>query len=319
MVASLLEEIGSTDLLPLPLQEPDGARIFVKLEGGNPGGSVKDRIALAMVEDAEARGLLKPGYTVVEATSGNTGIGLALVCNIKGYALRLFMPDHFSLERRKLLEAYGAELVLTPAEADMAGARTAALAYCEQNPQTFMPNQFANPANPAAHAKTTAEEILRDLPSGMSISALVLGVGTGGSISGTGRALKARFREMQVIALEPAASAVLSGRPPNLHAIHGIGAGFIPEILDRQLLDEIIAVTDEDALATAETLARTCGLLVGISSGANVWAARKLARRMPTGTAVITFLCDQGQRYFSLEKESLEAMRKRRRLYRPPS
>lgn len=301
---SLLEKIGNTDLLQLPASflSTGGATIFAKLEGFNPGGSVKDRVALAMIEDAERRGILKPGMTVVETTSGNTGIGLALVCNIKNYPLILFMPDHFSLERRKLLQAYGATLMLTPAKIDMDGARQAALAYCKDHPNTYMPRQFENPANPAAHA-ATAQEILADLPAGMPISALVLGVGTGGSLTGIGRVLKQRFPKMKIVAIEPARSAVLSGGKPGLHGIHGIGAGFVPEILDRSLIDEIITVREEDAFGIAEKLARTCGLLVGISSGANVWSSIQVAGRMPPETAVITMICDQGQRYFSFKKE----------------
>lgn len=312
--STLLEQIGHTDLLELPRQKPDQATIFAKLEGFNPGGSVKDRIAIAMVQDAEARGVLKPGYTVVEATSGNTGIGLALVCNVKGYALRLFMPDHYSLERRKLLQAYGAELVLTPAEEDMDGARRAAMAYCKENPRTFMPHQFSNPANPEVHTRTTAEEIIADLPQGMGVSALVLGVGTGGSLMGTAQALKKKFPTLKVIAIEPALSPVLSGGKRGLHAIHGIGAGFVPEIVEQNLIDEIIQVKEAEAFQMADRLAKTQGLLVGVSSGANIWASEQVAVRMPPSTAVLTFICDQGQRYFSFGKETIEELRKRHRL-----
>lgn len=258
---------------------------------------------MSMIDDAERKGILKPGDTIVEATSGNTGIGLALVCNIKQYPLVLFMPDHYPLERRKLLEAYGAQLVLTPAEQDMEGARQAALAYCREHPRSFMPNQFYNSANPQAHVETTGPEILMDLPANCPVSALVLGVGTGGSLTGTGWALKKRFPEIRVVAVEPARSPVLSGGKRGLHAIHGIGAGFVPPVLDRELIDEIIQVREEDAFATAETLAKTCGLLVGVSSGANVWASLRVAGTLPAATAVVTFLCDQGQRYFSFEKE----------------
>lgn len=312
--STLLDQIGHTDLLKLPKQSPEQATIFAKLEGFNPGGSVKDRIAIAMVQDAEARGVLKPGYTVVEATSGNTGIGLALVCNVKGYALRLFMPDHYSLERRKLLQAYGAELVLTPAEEDMDGARRAAMAYCKDNPRTFMPQQFSNPANPEVHTRSTGKEILADLPQGLQVSALVLGVGTGGSLMGTARALRKQFPTLKVIAIEPALSPVLSGGKRGLHAIHGIGAGFVPEIVERELIDEIIQVKEENAFHMADTLAKTQGLLVGVSSGANIWASTQVAKRVPAETAVVTFICDQGQRYFSFGKETIEELRKRTRL-----
>lgn len=319
---TLLDAIGSTDLLELPADvspefsndTPRSARIFAKLEGSNPGGSVKDRIALAMIEAAERDGRLRAGDQVVEATSGNTGIGLALVCNIKGYPLRLYMPDHFSVERRQLLRSYGADLILTPSDGDMTGAREAALQFCKTHPNAFMPSQFENPENPKTHAEKTAREILDDLPSGIRLAALVVGVGTAGVVMGLARGLKPYFPEMNVIAVEPLLSPVLSGGTPGLHAIHGIGAGFVPPLLDRSRVDEVLCVSDEDAFETAETLARRHGLLVGISSGANVFAARKVAARFSSDAAILTLFCDQGQRYFSLKKQSLEDLKNKNRL-----
>jgi len=267
-----------------------------KLETCNPGGSIKDRIALAMIEEAEARGILRPGGTVVEPTSGNTGIGLGLVCAVRGYRLVLTMPDTMSAERRALLAAYGAELELTPGEEGMQGAIARARQLAERH-GAFLPLQFENPANPEVHRRTTAEEIWRDTEG--TIDLFVAGVGTGGTITGVGQVLKARRPGVRVVAVEPEASAVLSGGRPGRHHIQGIGPGFVPAVLDRAVVDEVITVKDGDAAAMARRLAREEGLLVGISSGAAVHAAiRAMTRWAEAGTAVVV-LPDTGERYLS--------------------
>jgi cysteine synthase len=275
------------------------ATVLGKVEARNPGGSVKDRIALAMVEEAERDGRLKPGATIVEPTSGNTGIGLAVVAAVKGYRLILTMPEDMSVERRKLLSRLGAEVVLTPAIEVMGGAIYAAQELAEKHGY-FMPTQFDNPANPEIHRLTTGPEILKD--TGGKIDAFVAGVGTGGTITGVGAHLKAELGAgaIRVVAVEPDKSAVLSGERAKAHGIQGIGAGFQPGILDRTLLDEIIRVRDEDALDTAGRLAKEEGLLVGISSGANVFAACQVAERLGAGKTVVTMLCDTGERYLSV-------------------
>jgi cysteine synthase A len=297
---STLELIGSTPLVRLNRVVPEGAAaLYGKVEARNPGGSVKDRIALAMVEAAERDGRLKPGSTIVEPTSGNTGIGLAVVAAVKGYKLVLTMPEDMSVERRKLLARFGAEIVLTPAIEGMGGAIFAARELAEAKGY-FMPRQFDNPANPEVHRVTTGPEIRRDLDG--EVDAFVAGVGTGGTITGVGTFLKAELGKarVRVIAVEPAKAAVLSGGKWNLHGIQGIGAGFQPGILDRDVLDEIISVRDEDALEMAGRLAREEGLLVGISSGANVFAACRVAQELGPGKNVVTMLCDTGERYLSV-------------------
>ena len=293
--------IGNTPLVQLSdLSEEGSARILAKVEYFNPGGSVKDRICLGMIEAAEAEGRLKPGMTLIEPTSGNTGIGLALVSAVRGYKLILVMPESMSMERASLLSSYGAQLVLTPAWEGMRGAIMEAESILDQNPDYFMPGQFSNPANPEVHRKTTGPEILAAVMG--EIDAFVTGVGTGGTITGVGEILKAKNPETKVIAVEPATCAVLSGKEPGPHKIQGIGAGFIPSILNRKIIDEVMTVTDDNSYKMAKTLAKQDGLLVGISSGANVWAARNVARKLGTGKTVVTVLPDTGERYISIEK-----------------
>jgi cysteine synthase A len=301
VVESALDLVGETPLVRLGrIGQDGGAAIFAKLEAANPGGSVKDRIALSMVEAAEVAGLIKPGDTLVEPTSGNTGIGLAMVCAVKGYKLVLTMPDDMNQERRTLLSLYGAELELTPAIEGMSGAVYRAERLSEEHGY-FMPQQFLNPANPEIHRRTTAREIVSALDAAeRSLDAFVAGVGTGGTITGVGEVLKRERAGARVIAVEPSRAPVLAGGRPGLHRIHGIGAGFVPGILNRDVIDEVIAVTDEDAYETARAMARVEGLLVGISSGANVWAARHVAARLRADQNVVTVLCDTGERYLSM-------------------
>jgi cysteine synthase A len=300
VIDSPLELIGGTPLIRLNrIVTRDSASVFCKAEHMNPGGSVKDRICLAMVEDAERRGLLSPGGTIVEPTSGNTGIGLALVCAIKGYKLVLTMPESMSLERRALLKAYGARIVLTPAEQAMEGAIAAAREIVESE-AAFMPQQFDNPANPAAHAQHTAREIVDTL--GPHIDALISAVGTGGTISGVGAELKRRSPGVRVIAVEPESSAVLSGGEAGPTKIQGIGAGFVPRNFDRSTVDEVRLISDREAYDMKRRLAREEGLLVGISSGANVAVAADVARELGPRATVVTFLFDTGERYFSLDE-----------------
>jgi cysteine synthase A len=296
---SVLELVGGTPLVRLNrIPKPGGAVVLAKLESLNPGGSVKDRIALAMVEDAERRGLLKPGATLVEPTSGNTGIGLAMVCAVRGYRLILTMPDDMSVERQRLLARYGAEIHLTPAIEGMTGAVFAAQEICREHPDYFMPLQFENPANPEAHRRTTALEILDATEERLDV--FVAAVGTGGTVTGVGEVLKERLPVVRVVGVEPARSPVLSGGRFRPHGIQGIGASFVPGVLNRSVLDDIIQVRDEDATATARRLAREEGLLVGISSGANVFAACQVAEVLPAGQVVVTVLCDTGERYLSV-------------------
>jgi cysteine synthase A len=296
---SVLDLIGRTPLVRLRrVVDGGGAEVLAKLEARNPGGSVKDRIALSMVEDAEARGLLKPGATIVEPTSGNTGIGLAMVAAVKGYRLILTMPEDMSVERRRLFARFGAELVLTPAIEGMSGAVYAAEELVREHPDYFMPQQFQNPANPEIHRRTTAREIVEATDS--QIDAFVAGVGTGGTITGVGEVLRESLPQVQIVAVEPARSRVLAGQRAGLHAIQGIGASFIPGVLNREVYDEIIAVRDDDALEMTARLTKEEGLLVGISSGANVWAAAKVAKRLGPGKRVVTVLCDTGERYLSV-------------------
>lgn len=299
LAASVLDLVGRTPLVRLNRLPPMGsATILAKLESLNPGGSVKDRIALAMIEDAEERGSLKPGATIVEPTSGNTGIGLAMVCAVKGYRLILTMPEDMSLERQRLLTRFGAQVVLTPAIEGMTGAVHAAQELVEKHQGFFMPQQFQNPANPEVHRRTTAEEILE--ATNGRLNAFVSGVGTGGTITGVGEVLKERLPEVLVVAVEPTRSPVLSGGKFRPHGIQGIGASFVPGVLNREIYSEIVLVRDEDAMETAGRLAREEGLLVGISSGANVFASLQIAERLGPDRTVVTVLCDTGERYLSL-------------------
>jgi len=296
---NVLELIGDTPLVRLNrLPPPGSAMVLAKLEARNPGGSVKDRIALAMIEAAEREGRIKPGDTLVEPTSGNTGIGLALVAAVKGYRLILTMPESMSLERRRLLIRFGAELVLTPAAEGMEGAVRAAQELVAKNPGYFMPQQFQNPANPEVHRRTTAEEIW--YATGGKVDAFVAGVGTGGTITGVGQVLKARRPGVLIVAVQPAKSPVLKGGKPAPHGIQGIGPNFVPQVLDRSVIDEIIDVTDDDAQVTSARLCREEGLLVGISAGANVFAALQVAQRLGKGKVVVTMLPDTGERYLSI-------------------
>ena len=295
---SLTELIGGTPLLNLKQQEGQLADIVAKLEYFNPGGSVKDRIARAMIEDAEERGLLKPGATIIEPTSGNTGVGLAWVGTSKGDRVVLTMPDTMSLERRNLLRAYGAELVLTPGAEGMKGAIAKATQLQEQTPGSVILGQFVNPANPAAHERTTGEEIWADTEGRVDI--FVAGVGTGGTVSGTARALKKHNPAVKVVAVEPASSAVLSTGTPGKHKIQGIGAGFVPQTYTADVVDDILTVSDDDAKLHARLLAQGEGLLVGISSGAAYAAALRLARQPENqGKTIVALLPDTGERYLS--------------------
>lgn len=299
LARNVLELIGDTPLVQLQrIPRPGSARILGKLESLNPGGSVKDRIALAMIEEAERSGRLKPGDTIVEPTSGNTGIGLAMVAAVKGYRLILTMPEDMSAERRRVVSRFGAEVILTPAIEGMSGAVYAAESLVAQNPGYFMPQQFVNPANPTIHRLTTAQEILKATDG--QIDAFVVGVGTGGTITGVGEVLKREVPGVQVVAVEPARSPVLQGGRARPHGIQGIGASFVPGVLNMQVIDEIIAVEDEDAYRMASRLAREEGLLVGISAGANVFASTVVAERLGTGRVVVTILPDTGERYLSV-------------------
>jgi len=299
IAASVLEVVGGTPLVRLNrLAKADGATVLAKMESLNPGGSVKDRIAVAMVEDAERRGLLAPGATLVEPTSGNTGIGLAMVCAVRGYRLILTMPEDMSVERRRLLARYGAEIHLTPALEGMTGAVFAAKEFLREHPEYFMPLQFENPANPDIHRRTTALEILEATEERLHV--FVAGIGTGGTVTGVGEVLKQKVPGVRVVGVEPARSPVLSGGKARPHGIQGIGASFVPAVLNRAVLDEIVQVGDEEAIATCGRLAREEGLLVGISAGANVWAACRIAASLPAGRVVVTVLCDTGERYLSV-------------------
>lgn len=290
---NILQAIGKTPLVRLSRVNP---HIFVKMESANPGGSVKDRIALSMIEAAEKDGRLKTGDTLVEPTSGNTGIGLAIVAAVKGYRLVLTMPESMTIERRKLLKAYGAEIILTPADKGMTGAVEKARALADENGY-FQPMQFDNPANPEVHRRTTAQEILNDLE---RVDIFVAGVGTGGTVTGVGEVLKEKSKDVRVVAVEPEDSPVLSGGKPGRHKIQGIGAGFIPRILNTGIYDEIIRVRAEDAAAASRLLARREGILGGVSSGANVHAAMLESDRHP-GKNVVTVICDTGERYLSTD------------------
>ena len=295
---NVFELIGNTPLVRLNKLPPkNAATVLAKLEKYNPGGSVKDRIAYNMIIAAEKQGELKPGGTIVEPTSGNTGIGLTMLGVLRGYRVILTMPETMSLERQKLLKAYGAELVLTPGQLGMNGAINQAKELVEQNPNYFMPQQFENPANPEIHRNTTAWEILDD--TGGKADYFVAGVGTGGTLSGTGEILKKEIPEIKIIAVEPYNSAVISGEKPGSHKIQGIGAGFIPPILNRDIIDQVIRISDQEAMAITGRLAREEGLLLGISSGAAVAAALKIAKDTGTDQTIVVIAPDTGERYLS--------------------
>ncbi|UFJ40606.1 cysteine synthase A [Brevibacillus humidisoli] len=297
---SITDLIGNTPLVKLNrVVTADMADIYLKLEFFNPGSSVKDRIALAMIEAAEQEGILKPGDTIIEPTSGNTGIGLAMVAAAKGYRTILVMPDTMSMERRNLLRAYGAELVLTPGSEGMGGAIRKAEEIVRANPAYFMPQQFRNPANPKVHRDTTGQELLEQAKELGGIDAFISGIGTGGTITGAGQLLKEVYPNAHIVAVEPAASPVLSGGKPGPHKIQGIGAGFVPEILDTEVYDEVIKVENEEAFDTARRVARQEGVLGGISSGAAIFAALQVAKRLGPGKKVVAVIPSNGERYLS--------------------
>ncbi len=292
--------VGLTPLVKIHKLGSDKATILAKLESRNPCGSVKDRIALSMIRAAEKQGLVKADTVIIEPTSGNTGIGLAFMCAARGYRLILTMPESMSIERRKILQLFGAELVLTPAEQGMSGAVAKAEELVSQNPNSFMPQQFKNPANPQIHRETTANEIWRDTDGKVDI--LVAGVGTGGTLTGCGEVLKQKNENLKVVAVEPKDSPVLSGGKPGPHKIQGIGAGFVPDVLNVDIIDEIIQISNEEAIQTARQLAAKEAILSGISAGANVCAAVKLSNRPENqGKVIVTFICDTGERYISTE------------------
>ncbi len=297
--ASVLATIGHTPHIRINRLFGPGAEVWIKSERGNPGGSIKDRIALAMVEDAEISGALPPGGTIIEPTSGNTGVGLAMVAAVKGYPLVLVMPESMSIERRRLMLAYGAKFVLTPREKGMKGAIAKAQELVASTPGAWMPQQFENPANVAVHVRTTAEEIFADFPDGLD--ALITGVGTGGHLTGCAQVLKARWPNLKVYAVEPTASPVISGGAPAPHPIQGIGAGFIPKNLHTDLLDGVVQVEAEAAREMARRSAREEGLLVGISSGATLAAIAQKLQELPAGARVLGFNYDTGERYLSIE------------------
>jgi len=297
---TVLELICNTPLVRLnKVTSPDMATVYGKLEGFTPGGSVKDRICLSMIRDAEEKGLINKDSVIVEPTSGNTGIGLALVCAVKGYRLILTMPETMSVERRLLLKRYGAELVLTPGDQGMKGAIAKAQEILKEHPNSFMPQQFANPANPKIHRETTAEEIWEALDG--KVDAFVAGVGTGGTVTGCGEVLKKRNPKIKIVAVEPTASPVISGGQPGKHRIQGIGAGFVPEVLNREIIDEVVKIEDMEAWGMLLLLAEKEGILSGISTGANVTAALRVAKTLGPGKNVVTIICDTGDRYLSMD------------------
>jgi cysteine synthase A len=298
-VNSILETIGNTPHLKINRLFDPGFSVWVKLERSNPGASIKDRIALSMVEDAENKGILNQGSVIIEPTSGNTGIGLAIVAAVKGYRLILVMPESMSLERRKIMSSYGAEFVLTPREKGMKGAIERARELIQETPNSWMPMQFDNPANTEIHKTATAQEILKDFPEGLDY--LISGVGTGGHLTGCAEVLKKAFPKLKVYAVEPELSPVLSGGSPAPHPLQGIGAGFVPSILNTKLLDGIIKVSKEDAFNFTRRAAKEEGLFVGISSGASLAAVNQKLKEFPKGSRILTFSYDTGERYLSIE------------------
>jgi len=296
---TILDTIGNTPHVRLNRLFGSAHTVYMKLERANPGGSIKDRIALSMIEDAEKRGAIKPGTVVIEPTSGNTGIGLAMVCAVKGYQLILVMPESMTIERRKLMSAYGATFELTPREKGMKGAIAKATELVASTPNAWMPSQFDNPANIDIHQRTTAREILADFPEGLDY--LITGVGTGGHITGVAEVLKPAMPKLKVFAVEPAASPVISGGAPGPHPIQGIGAGFVPVNLHTAILDGVIQVTKDEAYAWAQRAAKEEGIFVGVSSGASLAAVSKKLAEIPAGSTVLTFCYDTGERYLSVE------------------
>ena len=296
---NILETIGNTPVVQLNKLYGSNKNVWIKLEKNNPGNSIKDRIALAMIEDAERKGLLNGDTVIVEPTSGNTGIGLALVAAVKGYKVILVMPESMSVERRKLMEIYGAEFELTPREKGMKGAIERANELVAQTPNAWSPQQFDNPANVKVHERTTAQEIISDFPEGLDY--IITGVGTGGHITGVAKVLKAKFPNLKVIAVEPELSPVLSGGTPGPHPLQGIGAGFVPSILQKHLIDEVIQVSKDEAFDFTRNIAKQEGILVGISTGASLAAVAKKLNEIPDGATVLTFNYDTGERYLSIE------------------
>lgn len=300
---NVLESIGHTPLIKINRLFPEASKknitVWMKLERNNPGGSIKDRIALQMIEDAEKKGLIKADTVIIEPTSGNTGVGLAMVCAVKGIKLILTMPESMSIERRKLMAIYGAELVLTPREKGMKGAIEKARELCAENKNSWMPMQFENNSNVVVHRETTAKEILADLSS--PIDYLITGVGTGGHITGVSEVLKEKYKDLQVFAVEPVDSPVLSGGNPGPHPIQGIGAGFVPQILNRDLLAGVVQISKDEAFNFARRAAKEEGILLGISSGASLAAIDKKISEMKPGSTVLTFCYDTGERYLSIE------------------
>ncbi|HEY4149575.1 MAG TPA: cysteine synthase A [Chitinophagaceae bacterium] len=296
---TILETIGKTPHLRINKLFGKDHEVWIKLERSNPGGSIKDRIALSMIEDAEKKGILKPGSVIIEPTSGNTGIGLAIVAAVKGYPVTLVMPDSMSIERRKLMALYGAKFELTPREKGMKGAIEKAKELLAQTPNAWMPQQFDNKANTAIHRTTTAKEILKDFPEGLDY--IITGVGTGGHITGVAEVLKKKFPNLKVFAVEPEQSAVISGGAPGPHPLQGLGAGFIPSILNTKLLDGTISVGKDESFSYAQRFAKEEGVLVGISTGAALAAVAKKLKEIPAGSKVLTFNYDTGERYLSIE------------------
>lgn len=294
-----LETIGNTPVVKINQLFGAGHEVWIKLEKANPGGSIKDRIALSMIEDAESKGLLNKDSIIIEPTSGNTGIGLALVAAVKNYKLILVMPESMSLERRKIMESYGAEFVLTPREKGMKGAIEKAEELAKETPNSWIPRQFDNPANVKVHVETTAQEILKDFPEGLDY--FITGVGTGGHITGIAKVLKQKFPNIKVIAVEPELSPVLSGGAPAPHPLQGLGAGFIPSILDTALLDEIVQINKDEAFEYTKDAAKKEGLFVGISTGAALAAVAKKLPEIPDGSTILTVNYDTGERYLSIE------------------
>lgn len=296
---NILETIGNTPHISLKKLFPTNVEVWVKVEKTNPGGSIKDRIALTMIEQAEKDGLLKPGSVIIEPTSGNTGIGLAMVGAVKNYRVILVMPESMSIERRNIMKAYGAEIELSPRSEGMKGSINRAKELQKSIPNSWIPSQFENPANPNAHVLNTANEILEDFPTGFDY--FITGVGTGGHISGVGKVLKERFPELKIMAIEPEGSAVISGDKPGPHSIQGIGAGFLPENLNESLLDGTLKVSAEEAFEYSRKVAREEGLFVGISSGASLAGISKLIGEIPDGSKILTFAYDTGERYLSVD------------------